>query len=70
MSEGEREQEPETRGRQFREAEARPRNFLPPSRTAVTSSSAGLPLTITSAMCGQQSYCNRTATGLGLASTQ
>ena len=27
MSEGEREQEPETRGRQFREAEARPRTF-------------------------------------------
>jgi hypothetical protein len=31
MSEGEREQEAETRGRQFREVEARPRNFLPPS---------------------------------------
>jgi hypothetical protein len=42
MSEGERE---------IREAEARPRDFLPPSRAAVASSSAGLPLTITSAIC-------------------
>jgi hypothetical protein len=63
MSEGEREQEPETCGRQFRKAEARPRNFLPPSRAAVASSSAGLPLTITSAMCDQQSYCNWARTG-------